>query len=476
MYTIQQKTAIARIVSDLIKADNIIEVSEINKLKDFESFYYKSKDILGESRKIKFSDAVSALDSLYDQEKIELFKKLLDMAKIDGLCAPREALLLLAIQYAFGIEYDKTNTNTKEYKINRKKQNRVFSCPTGDMSVSSQYIVYIEGKYNQVINDTIKENLELQVLRLRQCGFDFIYIPSLIEEFEKMDNKYVKDVLSYMAPDLSEKQIDAMYERLLSMNTVSFCNYVLADKLKASEIRNTEPSLLINIGTSFVPYCSPNGQVECYTEFLCIPLKEEISVQIYEFMSAYSKLVSFNPIPMPLYLRNDSNRFKYFGFYKALFDFLLRVDPKESDIVIRSGYNNLYFPQGGSQLIELSLTPQQATIYKLILICTCHPKLKGLPSRYTEDNNCYRDWVKKTYQQIYNGANEELPERLAPIIVKIKIRINEQLRDLSNREDFIPVYEENNRVGKYMVKAPLERIKIYNPYPDMVPISKYYWG
>ena len=96
MYTTKERIAIARIVSDLIKADNIIAKSEIEMLNKFKSAYNIDSHILSEARHIKFSTAVTTLGSLEDEEKIEIFKTIQSMAIADGVCVPREAMLLLA--------------------------------------------------------------------------------------------------------------------------------------------------------------------------------------------------------------------------------------------------------------------------------------------------------------------------------------------------------------------------------------------
>ena len=430
MYTTKERIAIARIVSDMIKADNIIEEAEIEMLNKFKNDYNIDSRILNEAQHIMFSQAVSNLISLKDQKKIEIFKTIKDISMSDGACVQREALLLLALKYVWGIERDPQNP--KNYIINNKRNAQIISCPTGDTSISSQYIIYIEGKYNETENQNIQKNFELNVLSLRQWGFDFIYIPSLIENFRMMNAEYVKDVIGYMAPELTKETISVVYERLLRMDTVTFCNYVLAEKLNVNEVKNSEPSLFINIGTSVVPYCNVSGPVECYTEFLCIPLDNNITLQIKEFLKAYKKLVSYLSVSNQSLQCDETARFKYFGFYKAMFDFLVKAEPKASDIVMHP-YNNLFeFPQ--ITIEDLVLSPQEAALYKLILECTYNHPLGGLPTYYTE----YQTQVDKLYSKIYHKNKAVLPDNLAPIRSRIESKMRKHLDGLANIEDFIP--------------------------------------
>lgn len=464
MYTIKERIAIARIVSDMIKADNIIEESEIEMLNNFKSIYNLDNHILSEARYIKFSTALDYLGALTDEEKIAFFKDVQKMALSDGACVPREALLLLALRYSFGIERDKNDR--KEYIVNHSKKAKIISCPTGETSIMSQYVIYIEGCYNEEVNDTIKASLELNVLNLRQWGFDFIYIPSLIDEFRSMNSNYVKDVVRYMAPELSDETINVVYDRLLRMDTVTFCNHVLAEKLHVDAVKNTVPSLFINIGTSFVPYTSVSGPVECYTEFLCIPVTGNVTDHVKEFVTAYSKLLSFYAAQNSASSLSNSNRFKYFGFYKAMFDFLVKAEPKESDIVIHPWNSQFEFPQVA--ITDLKLTPQEAALYKLILECTYNHPLGGLPTSYTK----HQPQIEQMYRTIYHKKDAVYPDTLAPIRSRIESKMRKHLAGLANLEEFIPKLKN----GMYVVSARPERIKISNSrYEQAVNFQGYHW-
>ena len=54
--TKEQRTAMARIISDMIKADNIIEESEIKDMKKLMSEYAINHQEMSDTRKIHFTD------------------------------------------------------------------------------------------------------------------------------------------------------------------------------------------------------------------------------------------------------------------------------------------------------------------------------------------------------------------------------------------------------------------------------------
>ena len=71
--TKEQRTALARIISDMIKADNIIEETEIRDMKKLMSEYSISHQEMSDARKIRFSDAVNTLKELSIRERKAFF-------------------------------------------------------------------------------------------------------------------------------------------------------------------------------------------------------------------------------------------------------------------------------------------------------------------------------------------------------------------------------------------------------------------
>lgn len=62
--TREQRTAMARIISNMIKADNIIEESEIKDMKKLMSDYGITYLEMSEARKIRFSEAINTIEGV----------------------------------------------------------------------------------------------------------------------------------------------------------------------------------------------------------------------------------------------------------------------------------------------------------------------------------------------------------------------------------------------------------------------------
>jgi len=103
--TKEQRTAIALIISDIIKGDNIIEESEIRDMKRLMSEYSITHQNMSDARKIRFSDVVNMLRSCqFGNERHSLITFIALYGVVLSTC--REVLLLIALQYCL-IEADK---------------------------------------------------------------------------------------------------------------------------------------------------------------------------------------------------------------------------------------------------------------------------------------------------------------------------------------------------------------------------------
>ena len=397
--TKEQRTAMARIISDMIKADNIIEESEIKDMKKLMSEYAITHQEMNDARKIRFTDAVNTLKELSIKDRTSFFDHIYSIALSDNVCVPREALLLIALQYCL-IESDKKTENG-----NPLPKPYLISCPTGEASFNDQYMVYLESSFDEERNAELMQHFRLLVTITRLCGFNFIYIPKMVEEFRGMKEQYVKDVISYMAPNLEDSFIQQVYNRLCDLTTVDFFRNVLYERLQVKALHNTPPSLLINIGTSVVPYCSAGGSVQYYTEFLCIPISSGILTLVDDILGFYQSKVS---IRQSITINDSKGQFKYFGFYKALFDFLVAPPPIAPDLVflgqdMKTGRFQVAFKFDDGNEKKLCLTPREYDTYFQVAMRSYKGRIKGLPI------SCDK-YIKPTIAHVKSKINSDIPD------------------------------------------------------------------
>lgn len=373
--TKEQRTAMARIISDMIKADNIIEEDEIKDMKRLMSKFSITQQDMSNARNIRFSEAVMILQDMPKAERQAFFDCIYKIALSDNVCVPQEALLLIALQYCL-VGHDRKDKNgniiPKPYLI---------SCPTGESTISDQYMVYLESAYSEERNAEIMRDFKLLVTQSRLDGFNFVYIPKMVEEFKEMDSQYVKDVISYMAPHLDKDIVADVYSRLCKMTTEEFFHSVLYEKLQVRAIFDAKPSILLNIGTSVVPYCTADGFVQYYSEFLCIPIVTTTLSLVEEILAFYKNKVSVRTITV----KDNKGQFKYFGFYKALFDFLIAPPPVAPDLIflgqdIKDGKYYIAFRFKDGQERKVRLMPKRYELYFQVAHTTHNFKMKGLPT------------------------------------------------------------------------------------------------
>ena len=418
--TTQQRIAIARIISDMIKADNIIEERELSDMKALMEKYDIQMKHIAESRGIRFSEAVNGLMELDGRFCKDLFEDIRGLSLADKACVQKEALLLLALKFCL-VERDSYAVRVSP---TRKVKPRLIACPTSESALSDPYIVYVESRYDEERNREIAAHFRLMCTSARLYGVNFIYIPELVREFMTMRRDYVTDVIRYMAPDLDGHEINRIYDRLSRMNTVSFFRDVLYDRLNVKVEADIAPSLLINIGTSVVPYCVSDGPVQYYTEFLCLPLYADTLTVVDNVLRAYCSYVSLQYTPV---MNETAGHFRYFGFYKALFDFLIAPPPVVPDLVF---------------LGQNVLTNRFEVLF-----------------RYSKNYEKTIQFTPQGYETYYQCACGGIPtdafKHLRTVINRIRGKVEHAIASVTCRESYMP----ERVVGRY--KLALDRSKIF---------------
>ena len=156
----------------------------------------------------------------------------------DNSCVDREALLLQTLSLMLN---DKTNKYHLLSSIIKGWQN------------SEKYVVYIESDYMPAINEEISQQYEMIANLLHLWKFEFIYIPKLTQSLREMERGYLCDIIRYMNPRLSTEMLNNLYDRLTNFSTETFTREYLANFSHHNHFYDIEPSLLINVGISYVP-------------------------------------------------------------------------------------------------------------------------------------------------------------------------------------------------------------------------------
>jgi len=345
----RQKIAIAHLISDLIKSDDMICREEIALYNQIVSAFDISQDELYEAQYISLAESVALIKHMSSEEQKRIFSILCKAAYSDNSCVSREALLLLTLSLTM---------EDKEEKYH------LISSNINGWHNEEKYVVYIESDYMPAINEEIWEQYEAISNLLHLWKFEFIYIPKLAKSFREMDREYLCDIIRYMNPRLSAEMLDSLYYRITSFTTESYTRDYMANTCHKNLFYDIPPSLIINIGVSHIPVQSQEKMDSYYVNFLTIRLDDEphcVLKEVRRFLDKYESYITESEFHRPV---RGKTMFHYHGFYKQLFDFLARhhTNGEENRIVIDLSSRRIWM-----RGIEVQMSATQLATYIFIL-------------------------------------------------------------------------------------------------------------
>ena len=301
----EEKAAIARLMTELVKSDTKICASELKLFSDICTEYGINRAVaLADAQKITLADAVNVLvnsDDMTDEDLQTLILRLRKLSLADGDCEPSEALLLTAI------------TNS----LDRNGDGVIdCSCDVPD-NINPFTVFYVENDYDDDLNAEIKAHYREIVNEFNLAGFEFVYIPKRAENFQSTNPKILKEIIEHLAPMMvvnDNKRKEQVYEGICNLDTGNFCRTLLCIKLGLESLYDTEPSFLVKLGDSRVMF----KPVHNYYKFM---IKGNVLDEVRRFVDDYKKKTK--SISIRVAGNGDSCEFfDYIGFNKAIFDLL----------------------------------------------------------------------------------------------------------------------------------------------------------
>ena len=458
------RVAIARILSDLIKSDKIIEKSEITLFNTLQEQFGITQQDRIEAQSITITHAITCVRDLDDDKKQILQQALLQTAKADNQCVAKEALILLALKYIL-------EDNDDKYEV--------LSCDTRGAYIEDKFIMYIESDEYEDINEDILCDIEGICDKLSLWNFNFVYIPNITAQLKKMEASYVKDIIRYMKPMFNDEIVDILYDKLTSITTEGFTTELLGAQMNMPQLRETVPSLLINFGTSVVSSPTNAQQPIVYTDFLRIRLDDTALHEVKLFIADYDQIITHRECVHP---ELEENQFKYFGFYKALFDFLTITnnigDLLEDKVIIDLSHRSLRI--GDS---EVRLSPIQLTTYILILQQSIRGY--GLPhlrnQAQVDGNQKLCDSLTVQFRAIYaslgyNHSDWQFASNTRNIAAYIS-HISQKLRNQISisPEVYIPYQVNRDGIDYYTTKVTLDKVYVRVANKDYPLKTYHHW-
>lgn len=310
------KQSIFRVLSDLIKSDNVITIDELDELDSACGSFGICPGDKEEGFRMTLSAAMGVIASQGERMKRKVLKAMEDISLRDGECCRAESLLISAMEY-----------------LCEDPSSRVLSMEFRNRPLTTHQLLYIENR------KTIPARVELDThfVELSQIvkmgGLDLIYIPRVAQHFReyaglqhgrKQDD--LKRVLRLISPQSDDEDLENTITAIQGMSSKNFYNIVLNGKLDMN-LDIEDPSWVLRLPDSVV---SGVG----YANFLCLKAKDGIRAQLQALVdrlnsrqNAYSIVINDG--------RGNERNFLYNGFYKALLDVMSVKKIEKWDLHIR---------------------------------------------------------------------------------------------------------------------------------------------
>lgn len=229
------KIAVAKVLSDLIQSDGIVNQGEIDFLR--QSFHTLKIDgsHLKKSNGMTLSNAVAILRKCGAKEKTAILEAIQQLSGADGEIDPSEALLVAALTLAIDIPFVET----------RGLRAELVSIPHSDFDLH-EAVLYLEPVYDRKTNQAIvREHTALcQQLELR--GKHLFYLPLVMKELNGKRRTF-QQMLRYIEPLLSEEQVHLILHDLKHFDTQTLSKELFLNQLDSREFQLEGPAFLFKI-------------------------------------------------------------------------------------------------------------------------------------------------------------------------------------------------------------------------------------
>lgn len=450
----EERVAIVRILTDIIKADSIIDSGEIKQYMLLRDKYSIGNNNEIAATQMTFAEAINILSKSDEILRHDLFSDCTHMTVSDGFCAQTEALLMIALRKKLLVDEEGIE---------------IISIPKPVFNIETGSILYVESRYENAVNETISKNYRSILKECKIAGFNYIYIPKVVTHYKSSSSDLIKQIIHFLAPTLTEDGINEIVLGLRNMTTSTFCKDLLCNKLGVAQLRETNPSIMIKIGQSYIDN-------KIFTNYLKIEVNEDIVTTIQELIDTFLSLISTNTISVTI-AEEKGQQFLYSGFHKQLLDIFLIRKNVRSRIVINPYKEEIYFPDIDYKLGNLHR--REKALYVLFLIKSFDSGINFTSPQTTKQLSLHNKKMEKLqlqYQRIYElfggekikAPNLTIPEIRRPIISCLKRSLLQMSDKLYNHEDYMIV---KNEFGNMRIGLGIDIIFIYGGNRGIIPLS-----
>lgn len=311
----KSKTAIAKILSDLIQSDGIVNQGEIDYLHIVCNELGIGLANLQKSENISLAEAVSILKSCEKTEKSILMQIIQQIVLSDNNLSPDESLLVTALLLALNIEIAETH----DLKAS------IISVPELNFETRNA-VLYVEPHYDDTVNASIMQNYDKISEVLGKQGMDFFYFPVVQDSIINKKNTF-RNMLRYMKPALSNDDIGLIEKGFEKMSTESLSKELFINYLYKRGLTLERPSFFLKISSSarivshdYLVVEISDSPIDTISRF-CF-LKDNVTKLIPKTES-HKETHRLKKLIMPRY-EEQKDELQYTGFHKVIIDTILK--------------------------------------------------------------------------------------------------------------------------------------------------------
>ena len=435
------KASLARIFIAVINADGIVSMKELGYLeKELNPKYQLLPDDFEKSKQMTFAEAVKVIKSEADNSYFDKFKnKILTVAedmenlsRVDGdiHIHPREALLCLAFRLAVDTDYCE-----------------VISCHNNSLRFSKSDILYVntEKEQDSYFNAVINRNYYAIQYMLQSFGFNFVFIPKMMETFLGYSDEYLEEIIRHFYPDTKEIEAtrDSIKYHLKEADTIDFTKNMFYGG------ESIIPSVLIKIGST------QNRNRDGLTDFILLNVDHEgVLKPLQEFLFKYDDLCEKNNLIV--HRGRQNNEFQVKSFHRTYFEYLMQMARK---IIIKVDVLKKKMTIEFGNVGEIKLSRAEAKAFYITLL---YYSIKREPftknwqheERMVEQKMVFDRIYDKLKNRTNNSKNDFYIDRYQILYGKI----TEAFKNTSNAyiQSFMPQYDEE----KQEIVTPFAFIKL----------------
>ena len=384
------KNALAKVLSDLVQSDGIVNQGEIDCL----NHVYKVLRITSANRQkattLTLSQATQILSSLGNTEKIAVLKIVQNLSASDDTIDHNESLLITALFLAIGIVLPEAEGIKAS----------LVTLPSLNFDTRNA-VLYVESKYDENVNQQIEKQYDSISQMLHSSEREFFYLPKVMRDIQAKKSIF-RNTLSYIEPTLSEEQLDIIDRDLCQLDSVALSKEIFLNYLNINGFNLDRPSFFFKIRSA---------RPSSHQEFLILEIKDEPLTTLQRFYALESNIANLKPDNLSekelrflkkFELQNPKSakdELQYTGFHKTIIDTLLKYNGSH-------GISRLFVTTKG----DLYLTDRNNTEVKMPALCKALYILfllheDGISFNYLDD---YKTELYRIYRQISTYSDDEL--------------------------------------------------------------------